>query len=59
MSVFEQLSTGKKLEALSQRVAELQKEVASLRNDVRTILHLLRQIEVIKAEPGQLADDET
>lgn len=44
MSPYEQLSTGKKIEALSLKVDHLQKEVAGLRQDVRTILSLLQKI---------------
>jgi hypothetical protein len=44
MSTYEQLSTGKKIEALSLKVNQLQQEIAGLRQDVRTILSLLQKI---------------
>ncbi|MEN6357494.1 MAG: hypothetical protein ABFD83_10465 [Armatimonadota bacterium] len=44
MSAYEQLSTGKKIEALSLKVNQLQQEIVGLRQDVRSILSLLQKL---------------
>ncbi|MCE5324082.1 hypothetical protein LLG46_12320 [bacterium] len=44
MSAYEQLTTGKKIEALSLKVNQLQQEIAGLRQDVKTILSLLQKL---------------
>jgi hypothetical protein len=43
MSTYEQLSTGKKIGALSLKTSQFQQEVIGLRQDVRFILSLLQK----------------
>lgn len=44
MPNYEQLSTGMKIEALSQKVTQLQKDMTQLRQEVRAVSILLQRI---------------
>lgn len=57
--VQDRLPIGHKLEAISQRIAQIQTEIAALKRDVSTILHLLQADKAIAQQPAsELENDE-
>lgn len=44
MSTYEQLPTGKKIEALSIKVTQMQQDIAALRAEVRSLTVLLQKL---------------
>lgn len=54
---YTNISLGQKVEALSIKLSDLQREVAGLRQDVRQLLHLLREGKQAE-EAGNLSEEQ-
>jgi len=54
MSTYEQLPTGKKIEALSIKVTQMQQDIAALRAEVRSLSILLQKL---VDQPQQLREN--
>lgn len=49
---------GDLIQALSLKMADMQREIAGLRQDVRTLTHIVRQIQPSDKEPSNLKQGE-